>query len=336
MSNKTDFRRFYEHHVETFFGENYYELGIPDRTQRDCIGSNPMCKFVATNNGKKDLYSTIYSYQKLDQRTCDYDTRIFDKLVLDLDFEYDLTDRHCRQAYELSEFLTHHGWQNTVLFSGGRGFHIYCLFESVQLDNHYDVLYEVKRVLSNAEPDLDTVAFNSRAQMMRIPNTQHQDTGLYARPVPKDTLLDAASEVLELAQQPDYSFRWPDKKSNGQLVEQLLEYDNTTGQRKSVDVDIMTDTDCSYTNGSWPSVNKGSRELALTFFAMRLRDNGYSKDDTMETMVDWNKNNNPPLPRQKVKYKVNYLYRTGYDKVGPCYFAKQAFNGMCQECPWRS
>lgn len=162
------------------------------------------------------LYTSVYAYDKPDIETA---TR-FAPLFFDIDnkdLERSLDDARKLLSY-FQEFMTDDAIR--VYFSGSKGFHIEIEPLAMGIAPSNDLKRIFRRIAEYLRdeldlPSLDFAVYDDR-RMWRMPNTIHQNTGLYKREIPK-TIIHSDSAVAfirQAARTPNLDFEVPEQRLN--------------------------------------------------------------------------------------------------------------------------
>jgi replicative DNA helicase len=154
----------------------------------------------------KDFYQSLYYYnqQQYEQFQKTGSVKgvkdvVTNKLLFDVDFEGDL-EKARQETVNIFKFLFANEFPENsiqIYFSGGKGFHIV-----VELDEYFSPK-EMKSLVINmqkqSEMHIDLSVYDY-AQILRVPGTRHQKTGLYKTPITIDTLAnDSIDNIKERA-----------------------------------------------------------------------------------------------------------------------------------------
>jgi len=181
---------------------NYFprEVGIPYRLQ--IKNKEEFLKLVNQSNGIKTVYYSLYEYP--------YEQCKIDKIHFDLDKEDALTSIKILHDYCKFENLKH-----LMLFSGRRyQFYIMaCNYENI--NNKKDCLKNAQHFIVKAcnltigEPnkcDIDFHLIGDTARLVRVPNTMHLATKLYAIPLTEEDIGKGEDFIKTKAKQQEFKF----------------------------------------------------------------------------------------------------------------------------------
>lgn len=222
-----------------FLLENFYrEVAINGRRIKSVTRMEEISEFI-TQNQKHDLYTTVYSYEKLNgNNLCNYSVPKIDKIFMDFDVHSDSEGESVlSDVRRLTESLSELGYYNSVNFSG-RGFHVFVYTKSKKLNTPKLAIRNFVLSISsqyNLHPDMSVVG--DVARLVRIIGTTNTRSGLYCIPLRKDELISYQSikELAKIRRNIDRSFL------NGSKLLDIKDYD---GYNKNEDelIEIKSDT----------------------------------------------------------------------------------------------
>lgn len=154
---------------------------------------------------RRNLYVSVYAFreQKEDSNLPVYTSfKKIDKIVFDIDAEDGL--RSGRDlAFRLARVVTDkYNGSSKVLFTGGKGFHVYFIPSEPYLNNNRanKICQSVNEELDEPEI-LDERLFGDVSRSIRIPYTLHPRTGRQMIPVTADmsmgTIIDASEKIIK-------------------------------------------------------------------------------------------------------------------------------------------
>jgi hypothetical protein len=176
------------------------EIGFPKRYLVKSL--DEFKKLIAENIAKLDIYTTVYSFEKLDGNKPDYGSAVIDKIFFDFD-EDDSFDN----VKELHKKLKNLDLLHTIFFSGG-GFHVYVfvkLDNSLPSDKKSLAITKIAKLLAKG---YDEVCTGDLARLTRLPNTFNFKRKRFCVPVSEEDLnlgLDFIKAKAK-AQQPSFYF----------------------------------------------------------------------------------------------------------------------------------
>jgi len=150
-------------------------------------------------------YTTIYGGFKGNKQ---YQTGIIDKVILDVDNIDDW-----EKVKKFHNYLLDKNVKHTIIFSGSNGFHIY-LFTNKEYD--YSYRYYIKHfgklIREKFGLDIDIKILGDMARLIRIPNSRHQKTNLFAIPLVDKHFELNIEQIKMLARKPNYKWQvWGEK-----------------------------------------------------------------------------------------------------------------------------
>lgn len=324
-----------EEYINSFNGL-YFEMGIPARLKRD---AQTLEDYYSFQNKFRDcnLYTSVYGMTE----PANYKTAVVDRIFFEFDGDGGLNDELLADFRRLLEYC--HGETDIrpqVFFSGNRGFHVVIAIEPVALSNPHKCvqkLVENIKSLSGCRY-IDLNANNGMAQMRRIPNSQHQKTGLYAVPIDPDMLYFLSPNgVREYAREPK---EWIPAQPSKDVVKALHMIDEKIEKWKLYEmlkeppppVECNLD-DCTAAGEALEGVKFGNRDNALVGLIVYFRKKGLSKEQAYQQLLEWNKKN----PQEDnggdrwIRYKLDYQWDRGF--TNHCAWMKKAGFDYCESCP---
>lgn len=248
-------------------------------------------------DSNKDYYQSLYYYnqkqyedfQKVGSVKGVKDV-ITNKLLFDIDFEHDL-DRALQETRSLEAFLnlSKIGPNSTeIYFSGNKGFHVI-----VTMDQFFTPK-EMKQIILNIQKEkplqIDLSVYDY-SQILRVPGTRHQKSGLFKIPISLNTLFefgmdeikeravsldnieDISWESVSVAKLPKDWFNFKEEKPK-------TEPTPTTGIDWTKKGKLWKNCKYAILNGAF---KEKERHVALTVLAATCRGLGYDKDLTYYT-----------------------------------------------------
>ena len=203
-------------------------------------------------------------------------------------------------------------------FSGAKGFHILLSSSLLALTPSEDLHIKIKTFVENLIQGLDIkvdMKIYDKTRIFRIPNTINVKSGLYKIPLTYKELFDGNIETIKkMAKQPRLLPFEPAWKQN--VNADLLALCNSKQPEKK-DLDKTQAAPkryaklCIHTilNG----VGTGHRDSTALRLAVHFKKQGMTKDVTYQTLLAWNKKNNPPLSDKDIEIKVNSAFNGNYD-----------------------
>jgi len=302
-------------------GEKFFRR-IPHDVDDEC----PFIERKRKEYRNTDIYRSVFDYE-----TDNLDTsKIRGPFYLDFDMDnlnddnYISLKRQVGYAYEFiqgildipCEFIE-------IFFSGKKGFHI--LISPVIFGFDFE---EANKVVGNYKAFADFIKWKieketvinpscidmqiyDKRRVLRIENSINSKSGLYKIRLSKKELHNLTLEELkELAKTPrDVELFYPPYLKEVRSAWDYIIADDThlpTSERKErkklnrnnnrIRKDLMPCIKEIMLHG----VDKGSRNNTTVAFASSLLQNGYDTDEVLETLLEWNDMNNPPLSENEI------------------------------------
>ncbi|HDN17492.1 MAG TPA: hypothetical protein ENF41_00355, partial [Candidatus Bathyarchaeota archaeon] len=159
---------------------------------REVVNSyNQFTKYIQANNGIKDVYASIYDLQFR-----------MDKIVFDVDAPS--LEKAFDDVKKLITTLNDYDIPYIPVFSGGKGFHIYCLFK-VWNTNFEMLKFIHKQIclqLSNGLKYVDKHLFGNLRALIRVPNTLRVKYSVYCTFLPYDFTRWTTTQIIDYARTP--------------------------------------------------------------------------------------------------------------------------------------
>jgi len=281
-----------------------------------CINIKDIGKEIAfCQQSKQELYRSHFFFDStLEEHLRAYKTvrgflgePIIESIVLDIDKGGDtdeLVHKRAVQLYMKLKELYDVDDINIRPYYSGSGFHIV-------LPNLWGFLSneEVKETMSDSFPELDTIYDKTR--LIRVPNTINYKTQRYKIPLELREFVNGTTpEILEAAQTPRNSFRFPDFEPNTELA------------RFKKIPKILTDLNPMTTEGFSPIVTcmqklyvagptKGSRHTSILRMVSAYKRSGIPQAGIEVMMNAWAIGQMEPGEIRKIVgdvFKQNYAY----------------------------
>lgn len=174
-------------------------------------------------HGNRGLYTSVFHHDRPD-----VDAQRLGNFYFDLDNKHDPTIAQA-DAVKLVEYLRQHLSDDAlrIYFTGEKGFHIEAEAMALGLGPIKDLPGFFRYVANGLVDELkltsvDFVVYEPR-RMWRLPNSQHQKTGLYKVHLLPADLKRSLEEIKDIAHQPD-SFVVPDQKFEAKANEWWREW----------------------------------------------------------------------------------------------------------------
>lgn len=263
-----------------------------------------------------DIYQCIYAYENKDINNC----KLYAPFYLDLDGdiknEFDkLRIDVIKAINNLKSLLSLDFEDFEIYFSGAKGFHIIIrpdvlgITPSTNLNEVYKAwanhLYNTYKISS-----IDLSIYD-RKRLFRIPGSINSKTGLHKFYVSYNYIRHcSAEELLKLASNPLVVLRRPKKRSlNRQAAiafytKSLNFYKkNKSSERKVVVVLPKEKKELlpCIKNLLETGIGEGSRNNMTAILSSAILQAGYSLNEALDIMNNWNANNEPPLTRKEIE-----------------------------------
>lgn len=178
---------------------------------------------------------TVYSFEDWQHRPS---TAVIDRIYLDLDSKTNqqlAIDEGIRLIDGLDQ---RHNIQTTQYFSGKKGIAVYIDFNPVPIsdENKKEVVKMFQNILKRTFDltTLDPHVVGDINRVSRVPNTTHQDSGLYCIPITIDDLGAGIDHIRDLARKPRADV--PVIIHNNEIMSHhLLEYEQAIITRRELD-----------------------------------------------------------------------------------------------------
>lgn len=213
------------------------------------------------------------------------------EVVIDIDFKDEQGIGDIPRAQNETKKLLHHLESNheinlndiEVEFSGGKGFHIRipaALFGGFEPSiNLPDIHKQIVINLTNGFEGIDTSIYN-RNRLMRIPNTKHGKSNLYAIPLKYNQLFSlTADEIKAMAKQPllTYSFTVYDELATNNSLQEIKELSVQAVKNMRVKTQDEATKQSELDISSWTSIEKNCKVVS------KIVDKGKSKENITNT-----------------------------------------------------
>lgn len=317
------------------FNGLFFEMGIPARLKRDAQTIEDYYSFQNRFKGC-NLYTSVYGMTE----PANYKTAVVDRIFLEFDGEdKNFDDRLLADFRQFLEYLQRQtDIVPQVFFSGNSGFHVVIYFSPLSISNPHKAiqrLVENLKALSGVKY-LDLNANNGLAQMRRIPNSQHQKTGLYAVPLSiEEVMFYTRDEIRHLAVSPrpwiGSSLSNDVPRALNLIDEKIEKYKLLEMLKPPVPVKEFNLENCKAFAAVQDGVPSGQRDMALVALVYALRSKGFSREESYSWLWEWHeKNNGTPQSGDDewIRYKIDYHYKR--PQIKPCIWFKKA--GYSCEC----
>lgn len=223
-----------------------------------------------------------------------------------------------------------------VYFSGSKGFHLMLdtrlfgrIYPSKSLPRLFDSLRRhIAQELPSEQRETLDLSIKDRLRLLRLPNTIHEESGLYKVLIPSELLYTAhPEEVKELARKPR-SLELTDetglvakvtvtesKTASGlfrrirRQMGQITRKPFTYRFRRPEDLTEI-DFPCAGVQGIWEGYpERGTRNNCAIRLASELRLLGLTEEETTNTVLEWNERNGIYLPKQEIRNVIRSAYQ---------------------------
>lgn len=273
------------------------EMGFPERTGKyRCIeDKEEFIKIIDAFNGRKNVYTTIYSFGTIKEgkyyKIPDYDSAIVDKVFLDLDSKDSLVN-----IQKIHTALVKQDLKHTMIFSGG-GFHCYIKCEKANISYKKECVMNMQRYVAElckltiGEPeknDIDEHIIGDVARISRIPNTYNLKRKCFCIPIKEEDFeqYKTIPDFQEFAKlQRPMRFAW-----YGEKEIETLKYDFVPKDKQAIydinipdgKIDIKDFGEEKFWNCVKKMIVDRSNHKFWFWGAIWLRDIGYNKEETKE------------------------------------------------------
>ena len=203
-------------------------------------------------------------------------------------------------------------------FSGAKGFHILLPSSLLALTPSEVLHIEVKTFVANLTGGLDIkmdMKIYDKTRIFRLPNTINIKSGLYKIPLTYKEVfgsdIGAIKTIAKKQRTFPFTVAWKQNVNskllalcNSEQVEKK-DLDKTQAQPKRYAKLCIH----KVLNG----VGKGHRDSTALRLAVHFKKQGMTKDVTYQTLLAWNKKNNPPITDKDIEIKVNSAFNGNYD-----------------------
>lgn len=244
-----------------------------------------------------------------------------EKVFFDIDVDsVDKIELAREEAKQLYDYLRSYG-EPLIVFSGKKGFHLYMWLPQVLEDTgFYKYIVRALGVGKLKLRFLDTKVLEP-ARLSRVPYTLHHETKEIVAPLDSD-FRPISAESFNI----DYYTARPMCKEVLDKAFELREAQRRLELTRKywMNMDLLSKPYRALRSKKLPDIvewllehgaEEGYRNNAAFIIATWLMNKGYSFDQTMKTLREWNKKNKPPLPEKEIEYVVNSVYKHKYKPV---------------------
>ena len=182
--------------------DGYRELCLNGKRIRATNSLIEFCNFINKFNGKFNIYTTLYSFNKLSPNgiTGDYNTANVSSIFVDIDVKTSKGEKVdvVNEGKKLVEWLESTNYKFNINFSG-RGLHFFIYTNNNKLNNPKIALKKfVEKAVSESGAIVDKSSFGDVAREVRVINTINLKSGLYCVPI-KPEELTSIEEIALIA-----------------------------------------------------------------------------------------------------------------------------------------
>lgn len=290
-------------------------------------------KIISGEFNSTDVYICMYNYENDDIDHC--------KMLGDfyLDFDADIEDEAAFNELRkevcmvVNYFVTYWSIPKAMLriyFSGHKGFHlivpwmIWGLQPDAELNMKFKLLAKLIAKQCNAK-HLDLGIYD-RKRLFRVPGSINSKSGLHKVPLSYEQLAQfTLEEMIEWAGEP----RYPDWWTGAQYIQKSAEHYKELFRREALKSKLKKHKKkkIELPKKRQPllpcvveilklGVSKGQRNNTTVALASSLMQSGIKRDEAEDILLDWNQNNDPPLPESELVHTISSAYRTLCNGMG--------------------
>lgn len=279
--------------------------GLEDRGTLAPLGE----EFDLVKDPVKDYYVSLYYYNEAQKKVFDETSTvsgIIDVTTPYLFWDFDSTsmmEQARKDAVELCSRLASHGVHKddiNIFFSGKKGFAIELLTDRMFSPDQFK---NITAKLAEGLETRDSKIINP-SRVVRVPNTKHQDTGLYKRKLTLEQLSDLSSESIkdmakDLKDMPEWTI---DSKP---IPDTIVDYGKVKIQVTRIAE--VSEIDYSRRPKNFPACKwriqegdftEGSRNDCLTALAAHYKAQGFNKDVTYNILKAAARNQHQRYPNE--------------------------------------
>jgi len=227
-------------------------------------------------------------------------------VILDLDMGKRILEQTQSKVVELIEFLNFEIdipiESVKIFFSGKKGFHIEIPSKLFGIKPDYNLERKIYRLVDLITTDLHIRSFidwqgYAPNRFIRLPNSRHQDSGFYKYPLQFQELRDCSIKEIQKLAKHVREATWFLSDKEFQTIESCtnLWKEASLTARRNPNSDILSE-----------GVQEGNRHNRAFEITRVLRDNGYSKKETVRSLIQWNKWCDPPIPNKSEIISIVY------------------------------
>jgi hypothetical protein len=175
------------------------EVALDGKRYKIVYTTKQLSEFIDNFSGTNNLYTSLFSFENIENGKADYGSAIIDRSLFDLDLKNeDFKEEFIIEAKKLIDWLNKKRFIFTINFSG-KGLHIvvfikpeFIFNKKVALRNfQLKVVKEAKLTLIGKEHPFwgyDSVVFGDIARIVRLVHSRNSKSGLFVVPVKQEEL----------------------------------------------------------------------------------------------------------------------------------------------------
>jgi len=304
------------------------DLGRPERMFFSVTNVSPSILergYGLLEKNKRPVYQSVSYYRSRGGAGLSAGVLVgLEKIFVDLDVKGVDPDRARELAYKEARLLYDHlrsYGEPLLVFSGRRGYHIYLWLPEVVEDTElYKYIIRVLGITRLGLRFLDPVVLEP-GRIARVPYTIHEVSGKQVTPLDSDFRpIEVSSFNLH-----KYLSNPMDKAVIEEAVSLREAYTRLEAARRCwMYMKLLRSPWKALRSSSLPDIvewllengaEEGYRNNAAFIIATWLMNKGYSQDETLVTLLDWNNKNKPPLPQKEIEKVVKSVYKHQYKPV---------------------
>ena len=295
--------------------------------------------------GGSDVYYSVLNFDNLDIEQANLYGPIY------IDFDFSISTEADYQNVKLDVLLAV-AWlkenlqvpeeQIQLYFSGSKGFHLTIQPVVFNLEAHPNLNEKYKRLtdcisLNTPYHTMDRRIYDRR-RLFRVPNSINSKTGLFKVPLSLQELRshNFASLQAHAAEQRDTA--WPEPALSEDMAAAWRRFLQWTDNKPVVVArekkvlcagEVRPLLPCVET-ALEQGVGEGGRNNMAVALASSLCQAGYSRPIALDTLLEWNDSNEPPLSEREIRTTLGSAFTMGSAERGyGCRFFKDA--GLCRD-----
>jgi hypothetical protein len=207
--------------------------------------------------------------------------------------------------------------QIRLYYSGRKGIHLLVPAQVLGIEPQSD-LHRVLRAAAGsikeatASETLDLKIYDRR-RLFRMPQSIHEVSKRFKIPLlAEEVARMSEDEIIQLSSGPR-RIHWPApvKNSTAALCLASCQPADKALNKNKPAVLIDFDPPCVM-HLLEHGAEQGGRNLATAALADHLKRRGYSEEETVEILIDWNGENSPPLHQEEILRTAQSMYRSNY------------------------